>query len=68
MVGKTKDETQTRPVHWGPLIYHTGVEESTMNSRGKEFIKTQNPQTPDKTHKHLTSWNKGAILDTGLGA
>ena len=46
MVGKTKDETQTRPVHWGPLIYHTGVEESTMNSRGKEFIKTQNPQTP----------------------
>jgi hypothetical protein len=31
-------------VHWGQLISHAGV--VTMSSRGKEFIKTQKPQTP----------------------
>jgi hypothetical protein len=30
-----------KPVHWGRLVSHTGVEESTTNSRGKGFIKAQ---------------------------
>jgi hypothetical protein len=37
---------QERPVHWGRLVSYAGVEESTMSSRGKGFIKAQNPQTP----------------------
>jgi hypothetical protein len=32
---------QERPVHWGQLISHAGVEESTMSPRGKGFIKAK---------------------------
>jgi hypothetical protein len=30
-----------RPEHWGRLVSHTGVEESTPSSRGKVFIKAE---------------------------
>jgi hypothetical protein len=36
---------QERPVNWGQLISHAGVEESTMSSRGKGFIRAQKLQT-----------------------
>jgi hypothetical protein len=74
---------QKRPVHWGRLVSHAGVEESTLSSRGKGFIKAetantwhwaierQKPQTPGI----LEQWGKfyslplvRSILDTGLGA
>ena len=55
-----------RPVHWGQLVSHAGVEKLTNELKG--FIKTEKPQTPGKNRKHLTSWNNGDNLDTGLGA
>jgi hypothetical protein len=32
-------------VHWGRLISHAGVEESTTSSRGKGFIKAETANT-----------------------
>jgi hypothetical protein len=34
-----------RPVHWGRLLSHAGVGESTTNSRGKGFIKAKTANT-----------------------
>jgi hypothetical protein len=64
-----------RPVHWGRLLSHAGVEESMKSSRGKGFIKTQKPQTPGiglwqgKNHKHLAKTTNTWHPETmGLGA
>jgi hypothetical protein len=32
-------------VHWGRLLSHSGVEESTSSSRGKGFIKAETANT-----------------------
>ena len=34
-----------RPVHWGKPVIHAGVEESTLSSRGKGFIKAKTANT-----------------------
>jgi hypothetical protein len=34
-----------RPVNWGRLVSHAGVEESTKSSRGKGFIKAKTANT-----------------------
>ena len=34
-----------RPVHWGRLVSHAGVEESTPSSKGKGLIKAETANT-----------------------